>query len=205
MEGYTDCIMAHQQGVPNAVAVLGTALTERHIPLLRRYAETVLLVLDGDEAGQKRASEVLEIFVGHSVDLRILTLPRDLDPCDFIGTHGGEAFRELLSEAVDALEHKIQTVTKGMVAASDTHQANIAVEEILGTLARISRPTHGVSSAAVLREQQVLSRLAHDFRWRNHTCGRGWPHCVAKVARDSRVGCHGHRSTDQVVAPRLGS
>ncbi|MBN1853102.1 MAG: DNA primase [Pirellulales bacterium] len=164
MEGYTDCIMAHQHGISNAVAVLGTALTDRHIPLLRRYADTVLLVLDGDEAGQKRANEVLDLFVSQQVDLQILTLPRNLDPCDFIVSHGGAAFREMCNEAVDALEHKIRTVTKGMVAAKNIHRANVAVEEILDTLARVPQPTHGTSSAAILREQQVLSRLAREFQ-----------------------------------------
>ena len=70
----------------------------------------------------------------------------------------------MLTEAVDALEHKIRTVTKGMVTASDTLiKANVAVEKILDTLSRAPHPTHGTSSAAVLREQQVLARLAREF------------------------------------------
>ena len=60
MEGYTDVIMAHQQGIANAVAVLGTALTREHIQLLRRYAEEVVLVFDGDAAGQRSAAEGTE-------------------------------------------------------------------------------------------------------------------------------------------------
>src|SRR5690606_26827508 len=56
MEGYTDTIIARQFGFDNTVAVLGTALGERHIPLLRRFADSITLVLDGDEAGQRRAN-----------------------------------------------------------------------------------------------------------------------------------------------------
>ena len=52
VEGYTDVVMARQHGVDNVVAVLGTALGQRHVRLLRRYADQITLILDGDEAGQ---------------------------------------------------------------------------------------------------------------------------------------------------------
>src|SRR6185437_13927892 len=80
MEGYTDCLIAEQAGIGNAVAVLGTALGERHIHLLRRFADSVLLVLDGDEAGRRRADEILGLFIAAQMDMRILTLPDNLDP-----------------------------------------------------------------------------------------------------------------------------
>jgi DNA primase len=163
VEGYTDCIMAHQHGVENVVAVLGTALTEKHIPLLRRYADAAVLVLDGDEAGRRRSSEVLEIFVAEQFDLRILTLPQDLDPCDFIATHGSARFRKLVSEAVDAIEHRIRLATEGMVASTQTHRANEAIEQILATLAN-AQPRGRTSPAALaIRQQQVLTRLAREF------------------------------------------
>jgi 5S rRNA maturation endonuclease (ribonuclease M5) len=68
VEGYTDTIMAHQVGVGNVVAVLGTALGENHIRLLKRFADRITLVLDGDEAGQRRTNEILELFVAAQVD-----------------------------------------------------------------------------------------------------------------------------------------
>ena len=92
MEGYTDVIVAHQYGFQNAVAVLGTALGESHIRMLKRHADRIVLVLDGDEAGTKRANEVLELFIAQQADLRILTLPEDLDPCDYLHKYGAEAF-----------------------------------------------------------------------------------------------------------------
>ena len=90
MEGYTDVIVAHQYGFTNAVAVLGTALGESHIRILKAHADRIVLVLDGDEAGTKRANEVLELFVAEQVDLRILTLPEGLDPCDFLQKYGAD-------------------------------------------------------------------------------------------------------------------
>jgi DNA primase len=162
--------MAHQQGVENVVAVLGTALTEKHIPLLRRYADSAVLVLDGDEAGRRRSSEVLEIFVAQQFDLRILTLPQDLDPCDFIATHGSARFRELVSEAVDAIEHRIRLATEGLsvktmqtVASPQTHRANEAIEQILATLAKAQPAGRTTPAAMAIRQQQVLARLAREF------------------------------------------
>lgn len=163
VEGYTDCIALWQQGIENVVAVLGTALTDRHVPLIRRFADSVTLVLDGDEAGRKRTNEILELFVAAQLDLRILTLPRNLDPCDFIGRHGRQAFDELLNTAVDALEHKIRTVTEGLDPAVQTHQAHEALEDILTTVARAPRAAAVADSSLHLREQQLLARLARRF------------------------------------------
>ena len=165
MEGYTDVIMAHQHGITNTVAVLGTALTERHVPLVKRFTDRVTLVLDGDEAGQKRTNDILDallaLFVKQEIDLQILVLPTGSDPCDVIATQGREAFSRLLSQSVDALQHKINAVTNGLASATDTHGVSRAVEEILVTLARATGPER--ASAAMLREQQVLSRLSHQF------------------------------------------
>lgn len=167
MEGYTDVIMAHQHGITNAVAVLGTALGERHVPLVRRFTDRITLVLDGDEAGQNRTMQILDellaLFVKQEIDLQILTLPTGTDPCDVIASQGREAFSQLLSTAVDALDHKIAAVTNGLASQPGTHAAAQAVEEILGTVAR-AFPTGGnASSVALVREQQVLSRISRRF------------------------------------------
>ena len=162
VEGYTDVIMCHQYGVDDVVAVLGTALTERHIPLLRRFADTVNLVLDGDEAGQRRTNDILEIFVSANMDLRILTLPDEFDPAEFLVERGGDAFRELMTGAVDALEHKIRVSTRGIDLVRESHKANQALEEILATLSRGLPP--GTLDASALRANQLLSRLAREFR-----------------------------------------
>ncbi|MEX0712986.1 MAG: DNA primase [Pirellulales bacterium] len=173
MEGYTDCLVAWQCGFGNAVAVLGTALGERHIQLLRRYADRIVLVLDGDEAGRRRTDQILELFIAEQVDLRILTLPDQLDPADFLLQRGSEAFGALAAEAVDALEHKFRQATAALGAASGTHEANVALEDVLSTLAKAPRLDAGTSSAARLKEAQILHRLAHRFgvpeerlRWR---------------------------------------
>ncbi len=167
MEGYTDVIMAHQHGVTNAVAVLGTALGERHVPLVRRFTDNVTLVLDGDEAGQTRTMQILDellaLFVAQEIDLRILGLPSGCDPCDVIASQGGDAFKQLLSTSVDALDYKIAAVTNGLASAPGTHATAQAVEAILGTLARALPSGASASSAALVRQQQVLNRLSRTF------------------------------------------
>ena len=76
MEGYTDVIVAHQYGFTNAVAAMGTAVGESHIRLLKAHADRIVLVLDGDEAGTRRANEVLELFIAQQADLQILITAR---------------------------------------------------------------------------------------------------------------------------------
>jgi DNA primase len=162
VEGYTDVILAHQHGVGEAIACCGTAVTERHIRTLKRFADTIYLVLDGDDAGQRRTNEVLELFVAAQVDLRIMTLPDELDPAEFMQERGGPAFRELLATAIDALEHKIHIATRGIDLGRDTHRANQALEDILGTIAR-GMPQGAIDNSG-LRAHQLLARLARQFQ-----------------------------------------
>lgn len=163
VEGYTDCLIAHQCGIPNTVAVLGTALGAGHIKLLRRLVDRVVLLLDGDVAGQRRANEVLDLFVAEQFDLRVATLPEGQDPCDYLLQHGGEAFRGVVRRAVDALEHKMQVTLAAIEGQETAHASNQAVEAVLSTLAQVKRGDGVVSSAARLREEQMLHMLAQRF------------------------------------------
>lgn len=162
-EGYTDCIMAHQHGYTNAVAVLGTALGPRHIKLLKRFADRVVLVLDGDEAGQRRTNEILELFVAEEVDLQILTLPDELDPCEFLLERGADAFREALGRTVDALDHRLALATSGLGSQPGTHEAHQAIEAVLSTLAKSRRLVGATGTAAQVKEDQILNQLARRF------------------------------------------
>lgn len=165
MEGYTDCIVARQNGFDNALAVLGTAVGERHIKLVRRMGvERMVLVLDGDAAGRRRVDEVLELFVAEELDVRVLILPDDLDPCDFLQTRGAEAFRRMIDAAPDALEYKFRSATSGLSGESGLHQSYKAAEAVLATLAAAPRLRERTDSAFRMKEDQILNRLAR-------TCG----------------------------------
>lgn len=165
MEGYTDVIMAHQCGFGDAVAVLGTALGEEHLRILKRFTDQIVLVLDGDEAGRRRAKEILEVFVGHNVDLRVVILPDDLDPCDFLRQHGAEAFREVLSQrSRDALDHAVAVWTEGIEVESDIHRASEALDRLVGIIAKAPRLREDTKMDFRFREERMLQRLATRFR-----------------------------------------
>lgn len=162
VEGFTDVILCHQFGVKDVIACLGVALGEHHLPVLRRYANAITLLLDGDAAGQNSTNRILELFVTAGLDLRILTLPDELDPAEFLLERGAEPFQQLLRhESVDALEHKIRVLTRDLDIARDTHRASIALEDILSTLAR-GAAAGGLDTKS-LRTQQLLARLARQF------------------------------------------
>ncbi len=164
VEGYTDVIMAHQTGMGNVVAACGTALNDRHIGLLRRFADRVTLVLDGDEAGKSRTNQLLELFVAADIDLQVMTLPDGLDPFDFLRQHGAEPFQKMLAGAKDALEHKVAVELHGVDLARDTHRASHALDNILQTIAKAPRMQRSAEGSTRLREQQILARLARQFR-----------------------------------------
>lgn len=105
VEGYMDAVMLHQAGVANAVATLGTALTDAQVRLLRGPARTIIMCFDSDEAGVKAADRGVEIAIGSDVAVRVVML-RDKDPADCVLAGGAEAFAAEVERAVDALEFK---------------------------------------------------------------------------------------------------
>lgn len=111
VEGYMDCIACHQAGVTNVVATLGTALTEDHVKKLKRFADRVVLLFDGDEAGKRAAEKSIERFLAQDLDLRVLTLSDGQDPADYLENHGKDEFQTLIDEAPEAWEYKLQAVT----------------------------------------------------------------------------------------------
>lgn len=159
MEGYTDVAIAHQFGFTNAVAVLGTALGQRHVKLLKRFADRVVLMLDGDEAGQRRTDEVLQLFIAENADLRVLTLPDELDPADFLLERGAEQFASLMERCPDALEHKYRTLAARCGGVPTLHQSSEIAEAILDVLAKSEADLRNFSTDLSIRANAAVSRL----------------------------------------------
>ncbi|MHB1340410.1 MAG: DNA primase [Coriobacteriia bacterium] len=112
VEGYTDVIALHEAGIPFAVATLGTALGERHVKLLGRFAKRVVYLFDGDPAGMRAATRAVE-FIDASVtpeagrdrtDLAVAIIPDSQDPADYVSAHGTEAMRAIIDAAVPLLQ-----------------------------------------------------------------------------------------------------
>jgi DNA primase len=163
VEGYTDCLAARQAGIDDVVAVLGTALGERHAKLLRRYAERIVLVLDGDDAGRRRADEILDVILAEPIDLRIARLPQGVDPCEFVLERGREAFESLIAEAIDPLDYRLDEAVAKLAGRPGDDAALEAVESVLKALASVSTLSPVSPSQQMLRTDQVLGRLSRRF------------------------------------------
>ena len=117
VEGYTDVIALHENGIENAVATLGTALTIQHIRLISKHAsKRIVYLFDGDAAGQRAADRALAFInedmtpeAGKSrIELCAVTLPNDLDPADYVIKHGAESLRELVDGAIPLVLYGIE-------------------------------------------------------------------------------------------------
>ncbi len=165
VEGYTDVLMAHQMGILQVVATMGTALNGRHVRHLRRFAPRVVLVFDADKGGETGVDRALEIFAGHDVDLRVATLPEGLDPCDLLVQQGADAFRGVLENAEDTLEFKLNRVLGGQTRAG-VEEARQAVDAVLGVIA-LAPPQPG--QAGTLKAQLMVGRIARRLGLKEET------------------------------------
>ena len=155
VEGYTDVIACHQAGETNVVATLGTALTPKHARVLRRFCDEVVLVFDGDDAGQRAADRALEVFFSEPVDVRIAVLPGGADPADLLAQPDGTAkWREAIARASDALEFRFSRLRERLAPMSSTARVR-AVEEDVAGLRRL-----GVDRLSPIRRRVVVRRLS---------------------------------------------
>ncbi len=108
VEGYMDCIKIHQNGMKNCVASLGTAFTREQAVLLRRYAQKVIILYDGDEAGQRETMRAIDILQEQELNVEVITLPGSTDPDEYLGLYGKEEFLHYIqNNKVTCLEFKI--------------------------------------------------------------------------------------------------
>jgi DNA primase len=112
VEGYLDVIALHQAEIKNVVAPLGTALTHDHVKLLRRYADKVIMVFDGDKAGLNAALRSIDIFLEEELHAEVVTLPTGYDPDSFVKEKGREAFVEILTQSMDVFDFKLDALIK---------------------------------------------------------------------------------------------
>jgi DNA primase len=114
LEGYMDVVAAHQFGIKNAVASLGTSLTTEQGKLLSRYTKNVVIAYDGDAAGEAATLRGLEILRGLGFRVNIARLPRGKDPDDLLRTDGPESFTEIISTAQPLILYQLENIIKEM-------------------------------------------------------------------------------------------
>ena len=112
VEGYMDAVSLHQRGISNAVASLGTALTEAQGRLLRRSCEKVVIGYDADGAGQAATLRGLEILQNLGCDIRILQIEGAKDPDEFVVKYGPERFQKYVDSAISLVEFKVKMLKR---------------------------------------------------------------------------------------------
>ncbi|MBY0313217.1 MAG: DNA primase, partial [Phycisphaerales bacterium] len=157
-EGYMDTIACHQAGVKNAVATLGTALTPGNARVLRRLCNEVVLLFDGDEAGQKAAERAVEVFFAEPIDVRIAMLSAHTDakdPDELLKREGGKSVLETaLKAAIDPLELLFARM-RAQTAGSGLSARTRAIDDYVSRLVEL-----GLGRVDKLRYQLVIKRLA---------------------------------------------
>ena len=119
VEGYTDVLALHQAGLREAVAIMGTALTQDQMSELGRAASTVFLALDADRSGEEAMVRAARQAAGRGVELRVVRMPAGADPAELIATEGAEAFSGRLDAAVSVPEFQVHRV----LASADVETA----------------------------------------------------------------------------------
>lgn len=112
VEGYMDAIALHQYGFDCAVASLGTSLTEEHAVLLSRYTEQVVLIYDGDEAGQNATRRAIPMLEKAGLQVKVLQMRDAKDPDEFLKKFGADRFKLLLEESSNRVEYQLRAIQK---------------------------------------------------------------------------------------------
>ncbi len=170
-EGYMDCIACHQAGVKNVVATLGTALTPLGARVLRRLCDRIVLLFDGDDAGQRAADRAIEVLFAEPVDVRIASMAAagatsvegspgeggkpPKDPDELLKQAGGVArFGAMISASVDALEHRF-TRLRARTSALGLAARSRAIEDEIARLAEL-----GLGRISPVRRHLIIRRIA---------------------------------------------
>ena len=139
VEGYLDCIRLHASGFQNAVATLGTSLTQEHVQVLKRYADEAIVLFDGDKAGEQASLRSLDIFLEEGMGVKVVCFPKGFDPDDFIRSKGVQAMTEVLKQCQEVFDFKLQ-ILLDRYNKSDSLGLLKITSEFLDTFSKIKSP-----------------------------------------------------------------
>ena len=160
VEGYMDVVSLRNRGVPGVVATLGTALTEQQARLIKRLAPVVYVCYDGDSAGQKAILRALDIFEAEDAPARVLDIPDQMDPDDYVKAFGAEGFEAL--RPIPPAEYRMLRAADGKDLSLAEDRMQYAIE-CCGILRRLKDPVEVASYLPNLAiqtgfTQEVLSQ-----------------------------------------------
>jgi DNA primase len=169
VEGYTDVLSMHQNGIEYTVASSGTALTTGQVKLIQRYTPNVCLLYDGDKAGIKAALRGLDLFLEQGMNIRIAMLPEDHDPDSFAQANSPEEIEKFLKEdSKDFIQFKAELSKEE--SANDPIKRAAAIKDIVHSIAlypdQITRSIYIKECSQILNieEQHLLPYLNKALR-----------------------------------------
>lgn len=140
VEGYTDVVSLGAAGINNVVAPLGTAVTPEQVALLGRYSKQAFLLFDSDRAGLKATFRAADLLLQAGLQPKVVTLPPGEDPDTLVHKEGRNAIEELVGQALDILDRKIQILEENDYFSS-IERTRSAVDRLLPTLRSVTDPT----------------------------------------------------------------
>ena len=184
VEGYTDVVSMHQCGIENVVANSGTALSVHQIRLLRRFTPNIVLLYDGDEAGQHAALRGTDMLLAESMNVKVLLLPDGKDPDEFARSYSAEDFRKYIEDnQTDFIVFKINVLLKGV---TDPIKRSEAVGSIVQSISVIKDPIlrdtylKECSNRTNMKELTLMSQMNHNINSNREQIGE-----VTEVAQES--------------------
>ena len=173
VEGYMDAIALHQYGFDCAVASLGTALTEDGANLLSRYTEQVVLIYDGDEAGQNATQRAIPILEKAGLQVKVLKMRDAKDPDEYLKKFGADRFRILLEESANRVEYQLNAILKKYDLRDDEQKVQYLQESagLIGSLSSaVQREVYGgrVAEAAGISEYAMRLEVNRALKRRTY-------------------------------------
>ena len=171
VEGYMDAIALHQYGFDCAVASLGTSLTEEHAILISRYVEQVVLIYDGDEAGQRATKRAIPILEKAGIRVKVLQMKDAKDPDEFLKKFGADKFKLLLEESSNRVEYQLNAIARKYDLRIDDQRIRFLQEsaELICTLgSSVQREIYSsrVAQAAKITEESMKLEVSKAFKRR---------------------------------------
>ena len=165
VEGNIDVVTLHQYGFDNAVASLGTSLTEEQVTLLSRYTEQVVLTYDGDEAGQRAAQRAIPMLEKAGIQVRVLQVKDAKDPDEFLHKFGADRFKLLLEECAGRVEYQLSGIEKKYHLSVDEERVQFiheAADLISSLSSAVQREIYGHRAAEKAKISYEAMKLEMD-------------------------------------------
>ena len=171
VEGYMDAIALHQYGFDCAVASLGTSLTQEHAVLISRYVEQVVLIYDGDEAGQRATRRAIPILEKAGIQVKVLKMRDAKDPDEYLKKFGADKFRLLLEDSSNRVEYQLNAIKSKYDLREDDQKIRYVHEsaELISTLpSSVQREVYGgrVAEAAGISAEAMQLEVKKAYKRR---------------------------------------